>query len=156
MNRFAWILAAGALALATPAVAHERRGGSYAYSYPSYRILSARPSGGTSGRYAYNTYDRNYGYYNGYNYGRVYRPAVIYRQGPPYGRAWGYRRHHQVPAWSGWRNGWYGGRNTWYGGRNGWYGGRNNDWSRSCDRRGSWSGNGHHDDDDHHDHDGHR
>jgi len=129
MKRFAWVLAAGALVLlATPAVAHERRGGSYAYSYPSYRS-------------AYNAYGHNYGYYNGYNYGRVYRPTVIYRQVPPYGRAWGYRRHHPVNTWYGWRNGWYGGRNAWHGGKN--------DWSRSCDRRGDWSGDGWHDHDRH-------
>ena len=134
MNRFAWVLAAGALvSLATPAVANERRGGSYAYSHPSYR-------------YAYNAYGQNYGYNYGYNYGRVYRPTVIYyRQGPPYGPAWGYRRNHPVPAWYGWRNSSYGGRNTWYSGRNGWDGRRNNDSSRSCDRDGSWSGDGHRD-----------
>jgi len=110
MKRLALALTTGALLfITTPAPAHEWRGGTSAYSYPSH----------------------GYGYYQTYNSGydrpynsRYFRPTVIFRQGPPYGWAWGHRRTY--PA-----------RYRYYSGRT---------WHRGCDNDGNGRWNGRHDD----------
>ena len=121
MKRLALALTMGALLFpAAPALAHhEWRGGTYAY-----------PS---SGYYQ----PHNAGHYRPYNW-RYSRPLVIFRQGPPYGWAWGHRRTY--PA----RYRYYYGR-TWHRGcdndGNGWWGGhQNQNWN------GGWGR--HHDKDD--------
>jgi len=117
MKRLALALTMGALLfLAAPAPAHEWRGGTSSYSYPS-----------SNGHGYYQTY--NSGHYRPYN-SRYFRPTVIFRQGPPYGWAWGQRRtyparyrydsghtRHQRCDNDG--NGWWGGHQNqnWNGGR---------------------------------------
>jgi len=103
MKRLALALTTGAmLFLAAPAPAHEWRGGTYAY-----------PSSGY-----YQPY--NAGHYRPYN-SRYFRPTVIFRQGPPYGWAWGHRRTYPARSRYYPRHTWHRGcDNNW----NGWWNGR--------------------------------
>lgn len=133
MKRLALTLATGALlTLATPALAHQWRGGQSARSYPSYGYGSHRPND----QRIYQPY--GYGTYRPYNRGYG-RPVVIARQGPPYGWAWGNRRAY--PA----RYGYYPqyGNYSYYGGNGncGSYqnGGWNGNQGHSSD--GWWGGN---------------